>query len=98
MSVTGEFGIAAKTCADILLRHNCVHFLASDAHRSKTRRPVLSKARAAAAILIGEQRARALVCENPSAVIRGEAFHVEPPLPFASAGSNRSFFSRLFSR
>jgi protein-tyrosine phosphatase len=98
MSVTGEFGIAAKTCGDILLRHNCVHFLASDAHRSKTRRPVLSKARAAAAMLIGEQRARALVCENPSTAIRGEALQIEPPIPFAAVGSNRSFFSRLFSR
>jgi len=98
MSVTGEFGHAAKNCADILLRHNCVHFLASDAHRSKTRRPVLSKARAAAALIIGEERARALVCENPSAAVRGEALHVEPPIPFESAGTTRSFFSRLFSK
>src|SRR5262245_21381938 len=35
MSVTGEFGPAAKVCSDMLLRHNCVHFLATDTHRSK---------------------------------------------------------------
>jgi len=98
MSVTGEFGPAAKACADVLLRHKCVHFLASDAHRSKTRRPVLSKGRAAAAVIIGEERARALVCENPSAAIRGEALQVEPPIPFGAAGPTRSFFSRLFSK
>src|SRR5215470_12540822 len=31
MSVTGEFGQLAKKCAEVLLRHNCVHFLATDA-------------------------------------------------------------------
>ena len=96
MSVTGEFGPAAKTCAGILLSHNCVHFLASDAHRSKTRRPVLSKGRAAAALIIGEERARALVYENPSAAVRGEALQLEPPIAFGPAKPKRSFFSRMY--
>src|SRR5689334_12962120 len=45
MSVTGEFGPVAKACADTLLRHNCVHFLATDTHRTKRRPPILSKGR-----------------------------------------------------
>src|SRR5436190_7963238 len=108
MSVTGEFGPAAKICADILLRHNCVHFLASDAHRSGRRRPVLSKGKAAAAAIIGEERARALVYDNPLAAIRGEKLHVDSPIPFGSSGNGphrpnrpnpkRSFFSRFFSQ
>src|SRR5262249_26555190 len=54
MSLTGEFGVAAKSCADILLRHNCVHFLATDSHRPKSRPPILSNARDAAESIIGE--------------------------------------------
>ena len=46
MSVTGEFGPGAKLCADALLRHDCIHFLATDAHRTKSRPPILSRARA----------------------------------------------------
>jgi len=99
MSVTGDFGPAAKICAGILLRHNCVHFLASDAHRPDRRPPILSKGRAAAAAVIGEDRARALVYGNPLAVVNGEALQVQPPIPFeSSAKSKRSFLSRLFQQ
>jgi protein-tyrosine phosphatase len=97
MSVTGEFGPAAKAAADRLLRHNCVHFLASDAHRTKSRPPILSKARDAAAEIIGADRARALVEDNPRAVINGDALQPGPPLPFGSSQKpRRSLLSRLF--
>jgi protein-tyrosine phosphatase len=98
MSVTGEFGPAAKMCADYLLRHDCVHFLATDAHRTKSRPPILSRGLAAAATIIGADRASALVEDNPRAVINGEALQVAPPIPFgSSAKSKRSFFSRFFN-
>jgi protein-tyrosine phosphatase len=99
MSVTGEFGPAAKKCADSLLRHNCVHFLATDTHRTKSRPPILSKGRDAAAAIIGPEAATALVESNPWAVINGEPLRIAPPVPFkSSTKSKRSFFSRLFSR
>ena len=98
MSVTGEFGPAAKACADVLLSHDCVHFLATDTHRTKSRPPVLSKGRDAAAAIIGRERAAALVDANPRAVINGEPLQVPLPISFASAAkSKRSFFARLFS-
>jgi protein-tyrosine phosphatase len=97
MSVTGEFGPAARQTAETLLRHNCVHFLASDAHRTKSRPPILSRGRDAAAMIIGPGRATALVEGNPLAVIKGELLRVEPPIPFGGSGKpKRSFFSRLF--
>ncbi len=94
MSVTGEFGAAAKTCAHTLLKHNCVHFIASDAHRPKRRRPVLSKARQAAAAIVGEEQARRLVQDNPLAVIEGRRIAVDPPTPFSS----RNRFLRFFEK
>jgi protein-tyrosine phosphatase len=98
MSVTGEFGPAAKSCADALLRHNCVHFLASDAHRSERRPPILSKGRTAAAEVIGEDKAARLVVNNPLAVVTGELVEPEPVIPWDSPEQkNRpSFFGRLF--
>ena len=98
MSVTGEFGPAAKECVEALLRHNCVHFLATDAHRTKSRPPILSRGRDAAAAIIGEERAAALVEANPRAVVNGEALQVSPPVPFEkSAKPKRTFLSRFFS-
>ena len=97
MSVTGEFGPAAKACADALLRHDCVHFLATDTHRSDRRPPILSKGRDAAAAIIGADRALALVETNPRAAINGEALQVPPPVPFGSSEKTKpSFFSRFF--
>ena len=85
MSVTGEFGSAAKNCAESLLRHNCVHFLATDAHRAERRPPILSRGRDAAAAIIGAERARKLVYTNPLAVITGGAIEAEPPLPYGTS-------------
>lgn len=97
MSMTGEFGPAAKACADTLLRHNCIHFLATDTHRPARRPPILSKGRDAAAAIVGEERARKLVVDNPLAAINGKALQVEPPIPFGPAAKpKRSFFSRFF--
>jgi protein-tyrosine phosphatase len=97
MSVTGEFGPAAKATAESLLRHNCVHFLATDAHRTKSRPPILSRGRDAAGLVIGPERAKKLVEDNPRAVIDGEPLRVEPPIPFGKAERpKKSFFSRLF--
>jgi len=95
MSITGEFGPAARTCVDRLLRHNCVHFIATDTHRSTRRLPILSAARDTAAELIGADRARRLVEDNPLAVIRGDSFEMEDPIPFEPQ-KKVSFFSRFF--
>jgi len=97
MSVTGEFGPAAKATAEQLLRHNCVHFLATDTHRTRGRPPILSRGRDAAATMIGPEKARTLVEDNPLAVINGETLIVDPPIPFRNEKQEkRGFFSRLF--
>jgi protein-tyrosine phosphatase len=98
MSVTGKFGLPAKTCVDVLLKHRCVHFIASDAHRPEKRPPVLSAARDAAAEIIGEEAARRLVVDNPRAVIEGQTIVPEAVVPFDSdPPSGTSFFSKIFS-
>lgn len=97
MSVTGEFGPLARATAERLLRHNCVHFLATDMHRTKSRPPILSRGRDAAALVIGAAKAAVLVEDNPRAVINGETLRVEPVIPFGNGTrEKKSFFSRLF--
>ena len=98
MSVTGEFGAAPKQTAERLLRHNCVHFLATDAHRTQRRPPILSRGRDAAAKIVGEERAHRLVYENPLAVVNGEIVPIESPIPFTQPGlgEKRGFLKRFF--
>jgi len=88
MSVAGEFGVKAQKCAESLLRHQCVHFLATDTHRPKTRPPILSRGRDAAAAIIGPVGARRLVEDNPLAVISGKSFNPPPPISYDDTPSS----------
>jgi len=78
-SVTGFWGDAAKKSAMRLLENRCVHVLASDAHDTKRRTPVLSAARAVLTKHFGEEFSTALVEANPKAIVTNQ------PLPFSFA-------------
>lgn len=95
MSITGEFGSAARLSVETLLRHNCVHFIATDTHRTSSRPPILSAGRDAAAQIVGEKEAYKLVVHNPQAVIEGRPFDPGPPIPFLEA-KPKPFLARLF--
>ena len=99
MSITGEFGTAARNCAESLLRHNCVHFIATDTHRAERRPPILSRGRDAAAEIVGSAGARKLVYDNPLAVITGGEIKSDPPTPYSLPSRGKtSFFGKLFGR
>jgi protein-tyrosine phosphatase len=72
-SLTGYWGRASQKMCESLLRKNQVHFIASDAHGLKSRPPLLSLARKAAANIVGEEAAARLVESNPSAVVSNQA-------------------------
>jgi protein-tyrosine phosphatase len=77
-SLTGGFGRRAQQAAELLLDANAIHFVASDAHNA-TSRPLRLKP--AFDLLVedkGEEIARALLVENPGAVLEGKAL---PYLP-----------------
>jgi len=68
------------------LRHDMIHFIASDAHNTTSRPPLLSEARRAIAADRGESVGLALADVNPRAVIEGkplpwrpEPLEVRPP-------------------
>ncbi len=70
-SLTGDFGSRERKCAEWLLKHEMVHFIASDVHSLVGRPPILSQALERAAEIIGEKKARALVSHNPEQIING---------------------------
>ena len=70
-SLLAPSGDPARVTAELLLAHGLAQFIASDAHDPERRPPILSRALAAAAALLGEARARPLVEDNPRIVIEG---------------------------
>jgi protein-tyrosine phosphatase len=72
-SLTNFWGVGPKKIAEWLLKKGAVHVLASDSHDLVRRTPVLSKARDAAAAIVGRDKAETLVSGNPERILRGES-------------------------
>jgi protein-tyrosine phosphatase len=75
-ALTGFWGDRTRHAAEWLLERQSVHVLASDAHDLEKRVPILSSARDAAAEIVGQEVAEALVTDNPRAIVNDQ------PLPF----------------
>jgi protein-tyrosine phosphatase len=71
-SLTGFWGKPARKTARWLMQHDAVHVLASDAHDSQNRPPILSEAVKVATGWASAEVARALVEENPRAIVTGQ--------------------------
>jgi protein-tyrosine phosphatase len=85
-ALTGFWGERVRRAAQWLLEHDAVHVLATDAHDTERRTPVLSAARTAVAEIYGEEVAQALVEGNPQAIIQSQPL---PYFPRPVLGSNR---------
>lgn len=70
-SLTGDFGNDAKQCAEHLLRAGVVDIIATDAHSTEHRKPVLSQGSLAAAAIVGQDAARRMVFGTPMKIISG---------------------------
>lgn len=75
-ALTSGWGERVTRAANWLMERDAVHILASDAHDTEHRRPILSRAREAVADQYGDDLADALVDANPRAVVNGQ------PLPY----------------
>jgi protein-tyrosine phosphatase len=75
-ALTGFWGDRTRRAALWLLEHQAVHVLATDAHDLEKRVPILSNSRDAAAEIVGDEIAEALVTANPNAIVSDQ------PLPF----------------
>lgn len=71
-ALTGSWGAKAREMAHWFLKEKAVHFLATDAHDTVRRPPVLSEARKIVAKQFGEEVAEALVEGNPKAVVNDQ--------------------------
>lgn len=69
MSITGDFGRQIKKYSLELLKMGCVDFVASDAHSTEHRVPVLSKAYKEVSSILDEESAQQMFIDNPKAVI-----------------------------
>lgn len=92
-SLIGEFGPKAYKCAIKMLKHNLAHVIASDAHSSKFRSPILSHSVNKAAGIKGKKWAEAMVTTIPRSIITGEdMYNLPEPIPV-----KKSLFDSIFN-
>jgi protein-tyrosine phosphatase len=68
-SLTGYWGPQSQRMAELLLKKNVIHVIASDAHDPVKRPPLLSHAFDRVRRLAGQDVAHALFVDNPSAIV-----------------------------
>ena len=74
-SIVGTFGIDVQECACYFLKKGVVDLIATDAHSSRQRRPVLSAGVKKAGRLIGKKNAAQLVEENPERILQDKPIY-----------------------
>lgn len=72
-SLVGSMGPSCQAFSEWMLRQGLVHFVATDAHGSKSRRPRLSPARKVVTELTNAAMAYELFVENPGRVAAGRS-------------------------
>jgi protein-tyrosine phosphatase len=100
-ALLGRFGPRAEAAAHLLLKHDWVHFLASDAHNISSRPPNLGDGHAALVKDYGQEIADRLCLHNPRAAFYGEPLPPQPepqPLTEEPEPKTKNLISRIFSR
>jgi protein-tyrosine phosphatase len=96
MSLTGDFGDPVRATAFRMVKSGLAHVVASDAHSPRHRAPILSKALRALENLIGPEKAKMMVEENPRKILQGES--VESFRSTEDRSSRPSLLKRLFGK
>lgn len=94
-SLTGRFNSEARYWGEKMLDDGLVHLLATDAHGTGKRPPLLAEGRRAAERWVGAEEARRLVIDRPQAIIE----HRMPdstPAPSGKLPGRRGWLGRLF--
>lgn len=99
-SLNGVYGKDVEEAAFRFLELNLVHFIASDCHNTDTIPPILSEASLKVAESFGEEKAIALVRDNPQAVFYNKSlpFYPDPIKPKKARKTLKIRIPNLFRR
>ena len=89
-ALSGAFGVQIRVLAEWLVQERLVHVVASDAHASGARRPLLSRAYHRVCHLTDTAYGNEIFCRNPERILRGEL------IPVVARRSRRYRFAQWF--
>lgn len=84
-SLVGIYGKHSKKCLKILLKHNLIHFMASDIHHPNSKNILLlEQGIKELDKLIGQQNRESLIVKNPLNIINNQEIRINNPKKFKS--------------
>lgn len=95
-SIEGIFGKTIKKTSLLLAKSGMIHLVASDAHSTGKRAPLLSNCYKILCAELGENAARTIMLQNPSRVLN--SIKLEHPVPVAGDIIEPSRFLKFFQR
>lgn len=98
-SLCGRFGDSARYWGERMLDEGLVHILATDAHSSEKRPPLLAEGMRAASRWVGKEEARHLVETRPRGILMDTPPEALPAMPASTSvkPKTKSWFARMFS-
>lgn len=91
-SLNGIFGSKVQECARILLTHDMVHMIGTDAHSVGRRGPYMKDAREKLINLVGEKKAYDILYNIPILILNDENIEVVPPIRYKKKKKFFGFF------
>ncbi len=80
-SIIGRYGKEAQKTVELLLKHNLIHFLGTDAHRPEITYPYINKAKEKFIKIAGEEYFKCISNINAEKVLKNEIIKVPEILP-----------------
>ena len=91
-SIIGKNGNEIERVSKILLENNMIHFVATDAHSSTRRRPIINETYDYIARKYGDEKAEMLFIKNPNEVIEDKEITIEYPRKYEKP---KGFFKKI---
>lgn len=94
-SIMGKNGREAEKASKIFLENNMVHFIATDAHSSTKRRPLIKEVYVYISKQYGEETAKKIFKENQQSILENKDLNFSKPKKYIE---KKSLLKRLFKR
>lgn len=85
-SLEGVYGEKIKTTAEILLKHNMIHFVGTDAHSKNRRAPNVKNSLALLKAIVDDTIFQEITCINPTKALSDEPIRPSTPIEYKKPG------------
>ncbi len=96
-SLEGRYGEESKETGELLLKHNMIHFIGTDAHSPRVRSPRIEKSLAILKDIVDEDTFKEITYLNGQALLEDKLISVEEPIKYERE-KKKGFLSFLKSK